>query len=105
MPKTKAAKRGPAPEVRVLVETPHRDDGATRYVGKGIDAARLGDRLRSFTDGLAAVLRRCDTSAGPFALAEMSVKAKLTPEGGFALVAERGVEGGIALKFVRRGRR
>ena len=67
-----------------------------------IDADKLGDHLKRFSDGISQALDHCKTLAGEFDLTEISIEAKLTAEFGFVLVSKAGVEGSVTMKFSRR---
>jgi hypothetical protein len=68
---------------------------------KQIDADKLGEQLKSFTDGIGRALQQCRRLAGEFELSEITLEAKLTAEFGFVLVSKAGVEGAVTLKFSR----
>jgi len=68
---------------------------------KEIDADKLGEQLRRFSDGIRRALQQCKCLAGEFELSEISLEAKLTAEFGFILVSKAGVEGAVTLKFSR----
>ncbi len=68
---------------------------------KEIDADKLGEQLRKFSDAIGRALQQCKRLAGDFELNEISLEAKLTAEFGFVLVSKAGVEGAVTLKFSR----
>jgi hypothetical protein len=68
---------------------------------KQIDADKLGEQLRAFSDAIGRALQQCRRLAGEFELNEISLEAKLTAEFGFVLISKAGVEGAVTLKFSR----
>lgn len=87
--------------VYVLVD----DTGdVSRFGGpKEMDADKLGEHLGKFSRAMSRALEQCKTLAGEFDLTEITLEAKLTTEFGFVLVSKAGVEGGVSLKFTRKG--
>jgi hypothetical protein len=68
---------------------------------KEIDADKLGEQLRRFSDAIGRALQQCKRLSGEFELNEISLEARLTAEFGFVLVSKAGVEGAVTLKFSR----